>query len=208
MEKRITNKKTGISYTLQGDYYIPDLILPAEGHEIDRFGRLHQKYLKEHKRLAYTELLTSGRMNAYLRDIDTQAQEMFDRLVMEYAERQGVTTFISGGALGFDQIAAALVIAKREMGQNIRLIFALPCKNQGELWSDEQKRLYYNLLAEADEIIYVSEEYSEGCMKKRNFYMVDRSANCICALLHPRSGTGQTVRYAREGGLRIINIAD
>ena len=91
MEKRITNKKTGISYTLQGDYYIPDLILPAEGHEIDRFGRLHQKYLKEHKRLAYTELLTSGRMNAYLHDIDTQAQEMFDRLVKEYAERQGVT---------------------------------------------------------------------------------------------------------------------
>ncbi len=121
---------------------------------------------------------------------------------------QGVTDFISGGALGFDQIAASLIIAKKEMGHKIRLIFALPCRNQDEHWTDEQKRLYRNLLAEADEIIYVSEEYTDGCMKKRNRYMVHKSAYCICVLLYSFSGTDQTVRCARKKGLRIINIAN
>ncbi|MDD2421980.1 MAG: SLOG family protein [Heliobacteriaceae bacterium] len=121
---------------------------------------------------------------------------------------QGVTAFISGGALGFDQVAASLVIAKMEMGFKIRLVFALPCKNQNKLWKDEQNRLYYNLLAEANEIIYVSKEYSDSCMKKRNQYMVNRSAYCICALLYSISNTNQTVKYARKKGLRIINVVD
>ena len=120
---------------------------------------------------------------------------------------QGITDFISGGALGFDQIAASLIIAKKEMGQKIQLIFALPCKNQDEFWTDEQKQLYRKILAEADEVIYVSDEYADGCMKKRNRYMVERSGFCICALLHQMSGTGQTVRYARQKGLRVINVA-
>lgn len=140
-------------------------------------------------------------------------QDKIEKIVLNLAREvdnliaQGVTDFISGGALGFDQIAASLIIAKKEMGQKIRLIFALPCKNQDELWTDEQKRLYHNILAEADEVIYVSEEYTNGCMKMRNRYMVDRSAYCVCALLHPMSGTDQTVRYARQKGLRVINMA-
>lgn len=121
---------------------------------------------------------------------------------------QGVTNFISGGALGFDQIAAALVITKKEMGRKIRLIFALPCKDQDKLWSVEQKRLYRALLVEADEIIYVSQEYHDGCIKKRNRYMADNSAYCICALLRSLNGTDQTVRYARQKGLRVINVAE
>ncbi|WP_283608739.1 SLOG family protein [Faecalispora anaeroviscerum] len=120
---------------------------------------------------------------------------------------QGVTDFISGDALGFDQIAASLIIAKKEMGQKIRLIFALPCKNQDEHWTNEQKRLYHNILAEADEVVYVSEEYANGCMKKRNRYMVDHSAYCVCSLLHPMSGTDQTVQYARQKKLMVINVA-
>lgn len=120
---------------------------------------------------------------------------------------QGVTDFISGGALGFDQIAASLIVAKKEMGHNIRLIFALPCKNQDELWNIEQKKLYHGLLGEADEIIYISEEYFDGCMKKRNQYMVDRSAYCICALIHNTGGTAQTVRYAQSKRVKQINVA-
>ena len=122
--------------------------------------------------------------------------------------RQGVTTFLSGGALGFDQMAASLIVAKREMGKGIRLVFALPCRNQDELWNAEQKKLYHHLLAEADEVIYVSEEYHEGCMKKRNRYMADHSAYCICAELRPYNGTGQTVAYAREEGAKVINVAE
>lgn len=63
MEDHITSEKTGISYTLIGDYYVPDLTLPSAEHKIGRFGRKHHKYLKEHKRLAYLELLTSGKLN-------------------------------------------------------------------------------------------------------------------------------------------------
>jgi len=119
---------------------------------------------------------------------------------------KGVKVFISGGALGFDQIAASLIIAKKETGRDIHLIFALPCKNQHKLWNNEQKQLYHNLLAEADEIIYVSNEYTDSCMKKRNCYMVEQSSFCICALLYPFGGTEQTVRYARQKGVKVINV--
>lgn len=119
---------------------------------------------------------------------------------------QGVTNFISGGALGFDQMAASLIVAKKEMGKDIRLIFALPCKNQDAQWNEKQKELYNGLLGEADEIIYVSENYDPFCMKRRNQYMVEHSAYCICALLQEKSGTAQTVRYARKKGLKVINI--
>lgn len=118
----------------------------------------------------------------------------------------GVKDFISGGALGFDQIAAALIVVKKEMGRKIRLRFALPCKNQDELWTEKQRALYRGLLSEADKIIYISEAYDDSCMKKRNSYMVENSGCCICALLYKRSGTGQTVCLAQKKGLRIINV--
>lgn len=119
---------------------------------------------------------------------------------------QGVTTFISGGALGFDQIAASLIIAKKEMGFDIKLIFALPCKNQDRSWNSKQKKLYRSMLLEADEIIYVSEHYSSDCMKTRNHFMIDNSAYCICAKLYSNSGTAQTIKYAVEKGLKITNV--
>ncbi|MCD7946698.1 MAG: SLOG family protein [Oscillospiraceae bacterium] len=119
----------------------------------------------------------------------------------------GVTDFISGGAMGFDLIAAALIVDKMKIAKNIRLIFALPCKNQAELWPTDQQKLYYDLLKEADEVQYVSEAYTPFCMKKRNQYMVEHSSYCICALLYEKSGTGQTVRYAYTKGLEVINVA-
>jgi len=91
MKKHITDKKTGISYTLHGDYYLPDLALPAEKEKpIGIWGQRHLQYLKEHKKLVYLNLLTSGRLNEYLVSIDEQAEDMFFRLAKEYADRQGV----------------------------------------------------------------------------------------------------------------------
>ena len=131
---------------------------------------------------------------------------ILDREIDALIEK-GVTDFISGGALGFDQIAASLIVAKKETGKQIRLIFALPFKNQDALWNEKQTELYQNLLGEADEIIYVSESYDSFCMKRRNKYMVEQSAYCICALLHEKSGAGQTVRFARKKGRTIVNAA-
>lgn len=121
---------------------------------------------------------------------------------------QGVTTFLSGGAIGFDQIAASLIICKKELGANIRLVFILPCRNQDERWTMEQQQLYKNLLNEADEIRYISEEYTDECMRLRNYFMVENSSHCICALISKYSGTAQTVSYAKEKGLNIINVAE
>lgn len=119
-----------------------------------------------------------------------------------------ITDFISGGALGFDQIVASIIIGKREMGENIRLIFALPCRSQDINWTVKQRTRYQNLIKKADKVVYVSEEYDPFCMKRRNYYMVDHSSHCICALLRERSGTSQTVAYARRKGLQIINVAN
>ena len=117
-----------------------------------------------------------------------------------------MTDFISGGAVGFEHIAASLIVAKKELGKNVRLIFALPCKNQDASWNEKQRTLYQNLLNEADEVTYISEKYDPFCMKRKNKYMVDHSAYCICAMLRENSGTGQTVRLARKKGLHIINV--
>lgn len=92
MNKHITDEKTGISYTLQGDYYLPDLALPPEEEQpIGVWGQRHLRYIRQHKRLLYSNLLTSGKVNGYLADIDKQAAKMFSRLVKQMAEREGVT---------------------------------------------------------------------------------------------------------------------
>ncbi len=92
MNKHITDEKTGISYTLQGDYYLPDLALPPEEEQlIGIWGQRHLRYIKHHKRLLYANLLTSGNLNCYLADIDKEAVEMFSRLVMQMADNEGVT---------------------------------------------------------------------------------------------------------------------
>ena len=93
MEKHIYNEHTGISYTLHGDYYLPDLALPEEekGVEIGVWGQRHLRYIKQNRKVLYLNLLTSGKLNGYLADIDKQAEEMFSRLVKQMAEREGVT---------------------------------------------------------------------------------------------------------------------
>ena len=92
MKQHYIDEKTGISYTLQGDYYLPDLALPAEkGQLIGIWGQRHLRYLKQHRKVFYTNLLTSGRLNGYLADIDRQAEELFFRLVEQMSEREGVT---------------------------------------------------------------------------------------------------------------------
>ena len=92
MDKYIFDNNNGLWYELMGDYYIPCLTLPAEEEKpIGIYGQRHLRYLKEYHRATYTSLLTSGRLNTYLADIDEQARDMFFRLVKEYADRQGVT---------------------------------------------------------------------------------------------------------------------
>ena len=92
MDKYIHNEQNGLWYELQGDYYLPCLKLPEEETaHIGVWGQRHRRYLKSHRKALYTSLLTSGKLNSYLADIDRQAEEMFSRLVKQLAKVEGVT---------------------------------------------------------------------------------------------------------------------
>ena len=93
MDNYIYDESNGLWYELQGDYYIPCLTLPTEKEykPMGLWGQRHKRYLQEHKRAVYTTLLTSGKLNCYLADIDEQATEMMFRLVEQMADKEGVT---------------------------------------------------------------------------------------------------------------------
>lgn len=91
MKKYITDERTGLKYELIGDYYIIAGDDEPEESSIGIWGRRHLRYLKQHRRTAYAELLTSGKLIDYLADLNEQAEDMFSRLVKELAEKEGVT---------------------------------------------------------------------------------------------------------------------
>ena len=92
MEKYIYNEQNGIWYELQGDYYIPCLVLDEEDAQpIGMWGRKHLRYIKKHRPVLHTTLLLSGKLNSHLAAIDNRAAEMFDLLVKQLAEKEGIT---------------------------------------------------------------------------------------------------------------------
>lgn len=92
MKKHIVNEATGISYTLVGDYYIPDLKLPeTENKPIGIWGRKRLAYLKEHKKFLFNQLVLSWKLNSHLAEINEQATEMLDRLTEQMEKAEGVT---------------------------------------------------------------------------------------------------------------------
>lgn len=93
MEQYIYNEQNGLWYELRGDYYIPCLELPAEKEErsIGVWGQRHLRYIREHKKALYTSLLTTGKLQSYLANVEEQAQELFDWLMKQRAEREGIT---------------------------------------------------------------------------------------------------------------------
>lgn len=90
MEKLIYDSSNGLWYELQGDYYIPCLSIP-ETKPVGRWGRKHLRYLQEHRRLLYSTLLLSGKLNDYLLKVDHEAQEFFDRLMAQLIKKEGIS---------------------------------------------------------------------------------------------------------------------
>lgn len=121
---------------------------------------------------------------------------------------QGVIYYGAGGALGFDTMAAKTVLKLRVRFPQIKLILVLPCKSQADRWSEADKITYQEIMAQADKVVYTSEHYFGGCMHKRNRHLVDASSVCVCYLTEEKGGTAYTVGYAKENGLRVINIAE
>lgn len=99
MEQYIYNEQNGLWYELRGDYYIPCLKLPAQKEErhIGVWGQRHLRYIREHKKALYTSLLTNGKLQSYLADVEEQAQRLFDRLMKQRAELEGITETLKAG---------------------------------------------------------------------------------------------------------------
>lgn len=119
---------------------------------------------------------------------------------------KGYERFLAGGALGFDTLAADMVIELKSLYPHIQLILVLPCREQTRGWSQNDIDNYERIKLQADEIIYTAENYYRGCMHIRNRCMVDNSSLCICYLTKETGGTAYTVRYADNNGLQLINL--
>ena len=92
MEKYIYNEQNGLWYELQGDYYIPCLVLDEEDTQpIGMWGRKHLRYLKDHRPVLHTTLLLSGKLNSHLVEIDNRAADMLEQLMKQLAEKEGIT---------------------------------------------------------------------------------------------------------------------
>lgn len=116
--------------------------------------------------------------------------------------------FASGGALGFDTLAAQTVLALRRE-YPITLFMVIPCADQSSRWSKEDQAVYQGLLDAADFVRYTSvRTYFDGCMLRRNQYLVDHAGLIVAYQTHGNSGTAQTVRYAKRSGVPICNLAD
>ena len=118
----------------------------------------------------------------------------------------GYLYFGAGGALGFDTLAAQTVLRLRKSYPQIKMILVLPCISQADRWAPGDMRIYQEIMKQADKVVYTSQDYSPGCMFKRNRHLVDHSSACICYLAKRSGGTAYTVDYARKCGLKIFNI--
>jgi len=136
-----------------------------------------------------------------------EIKKRLENTIQELFFLKGINTFLAGGALGFDTLAAQAVLSVREKFPEIKLKLYFPCLNQRKGWSNEEINIYEEIKNQADEYRYISEEYSKGCMQMRNRALVDDSSTCICYLNREIGGTAYTVNYAKKKGLEIINLA-
>ncbi len=121
---------------------------------------------------------------------------------------KGFKYFGTGGALGFDTIAAQAVLSVKETHPEVKLILVLPCENQTKYWKQQDIDVYNDIRLRADKVKVLAPHYYNGCMQKRNRHLVDCSSACICFLTKHEGGTAYTVDYAKQNGLDIINVVE
>ena len=120
---------------------------------------------------------------------------------------RGITDFLSGMAQGVDIWSSQIVLDLQKKNPALKLHANLPCEGQESKWSVSAREIYHSILEQADEVVYVGQEYSRGCMLERNRYMVDHSSILLAVYNGAyRSGTGMTVRYAQKLGREVIII--
>lgn len=121
--------------------------------------------------------------------------------------QRGVRYYGAGGVRGFDTLASQTVLHLRKSCPGMKLILVLPCLTQTKGWPAADMLEYERIKGLADKVVYTSQEYTNGCMLKRNRHLVDYSSVCVCYLTKDSGGTAYTVRYAKGQGLDVINLA-
>lgn len=126
-------------------------------------------------------------------------ERIIDRVI-----ESGYRTFLVGMAIGFD--TAVFEILERKRNKNIDIIACVPCKEQDKYFTKKQREKYKELIDKADKVVYVSNEYFDGCMQKRNVYMVDNSSLLVAYVYSNRGGSIQTRNYALKKDKIIIDV--
>lgn len=121
---------------------------------------------------------------------------------------EGYSIFLTGGAQGFDTLAAEVVLSLKVDFPHIQLHLVLPYADQAKSWRESERARYERIKQQADEVRYISKHYSQGCLHRRNRFLVEHSSVCISYLCKDSGGTFYTVNYAEKNGLLVINLAN
>ena len=125
---------------------------------------------------------------------------------LEYLIGRGYVDFMSGGALGFDLMAAEMVLSLREKYPWIRLIMVIPFDGQADKWTEEQRRRWLWVIEASDRVVHVSHAYDKGVFFRRNHYLVEHADLLLAAYDGKPGGTAGTVAYARRHGTRVARL--
>lgn len=127
--------------------------------------------------------------------------------VLEVCYHKGFRQFLSGGALGFDMLAAEAVLRLQKKHPDACLTLVLPCSSQSARWTDRQCQRFERLLYRASDVRVLNDAYFDGCMFQRNRSMIEQSSLCICYMYIFKGGTFSTVSLAAQEGVPVLNIA-
>ena len=133
------------------------------------------------------------------------AVEQLDDSIENLIEK-GYMFFLCGMAWGFDLLCFSRLLEKKKKYGYIVNVACIPCPEQAEKYSAENKRIYEKLVSRADVRIMISDSYNDYCMKERDRFMVDNSSICVSYLYSSLGGTYYTTKYASEKGLDIIYV--
>ena len=132
---------------------------------------------------------------------------LLEKTIREQCQK-GARIFRTGGAIGFDSIAALKVIHLKNEFPDVKLELCLPCRDQSDKWSEYSRSVYNYILRNCDRVRYAADSYIPGCMHTRNRMLVDGADVCIAYYMGGNGGTAYTVSYALKNRLEFINLFD
>lgn len=125
---------------------------------------------------------------------------------LEYLICKGYVDFLCGGALGFDLMAAEIVLSLRESYPWVRLIMVIPFDGQADRWPEDQRRRWLAAIEASDRVIRISHDYDRGVFFRRNHYLVEQADLLLAAFDGQPGGTAGTIAYARRHGVRVARL--